>query len=423
MSVKRILYIAPHSFPVHSSESIVNSKLAYTLCEAGYELDIYASQDTGIDYPSSSEESILISCKNMNLQTIPIDYLKKKSDIVKNPKLLVGYILGFIKTGHAYIGSDWNYKAISKIEENIRKSGTYDVMITRGFYTEIAGIYLNKKYGIKWIANWNDPYPSAKFPEPYGNGYDARLPFYLERVLADIQKHAWIHTFPCERLRDYMLLYYKKVNTDQTRVIPHMAHSALLPQTAGQKKRNKIRMIHAGDVSWPRNPNNFLCALSEVVSDESFRNKIECVFIGKQSDDFNDKLIELNLTDYVTVLPSMGYFDILKEMKQCDVSLIIEAICEEGIYLPTKVVDSVQCQLPLFCVSPSVGTLNDLIKETRIGYFSNNRSLDEIETNLKKMMVDWERDQLPVIEIDALSKFFEKNILLSYESMFKELQS
>ena len=39
--MKRILFIAPESFPVMSSESICNSKVAYVLASAGYKVDVY----------------------------------------------------------------------------------------------------------------------------------------------------------------------------------------------------------------------------------------------------------------------------------------------------------------------------------------------------------------------------------------------
>lgn len=42
--MKRILYIAPHSFPIKSSESICNSKVAYVLASMGYQIDVLLVQ-------------------------------------------------------------------------------------------------------------------------------------------------------------------------------------------------------------------------------------------------------------------------------------------------------------------------------------------------------------------------------------------
>lgn len=52
--MKRIVYIAPHSFPIKSSESICNSKVAYVLASMGYQIDVFACSDSST-YPKDSK--------------------------------------------------------------------------------------------------------------------------------------------------------------------------------------------------------------------------------------------------------------------------------------------------------------------------------------------------------------------------------
>ena len=82
------------------------------------------------------------------------------------------------------------------------------------------------------------------------------------------------------------------------------------------------------------------------------------------------------------VLWNGGYNDIIETQKSFDMSLIIEAICDEGIYLPTKVADSIQGGLPVFCVSPLKGTQHDLVDLYEIGYFADNTNIDDIYVKL-----------------------------------------
>ncbi len=82
-------------------------------------------------------------------------------------------------------------------------------MITRGFLTDVVGITLKKKYGVTWIANWNDPFPLKRFPAPYGQGYDAKLPFFENRVYEAIQKicgYTHVSKFSTQRL--YAQVFY-----------------------------------------------------------------------------------------------------------------------------------------------------------------------------------------------------------------------
>ena len=52
--MKRILFIAPHAFPIKSSESICNSKVAQSLAEAGYKVDVFTCKDNSA-YPSDQK--------------------------------------------------------------------------------------------------------------------------------------------------------------------------------------------------------------------------------------------------------------------------------------------------------------------------------------------------------------------------------
>lgn len=418
MNVKKILFIAPHSFPIFSSESIVNAKLAYTLAQAGYCIDIYSSKSNNLNYPTSENEEAILNSPNINLKIIEFDFISKKNSIFKNIRLLFSIVIGFFKTGHIYIGSQWGYNVINDLNKKRKRNKlNYDIIITRGFKAEIVGIYYAKKHDIKWIANWNDPYPESKFPSPYGNGSNSKLTYFQEKIMMDIQKYSSANTFPCKRLRDYMMLYLNKLDINKTFIIPHMAHSILIPNM-NHNKGSKLKIIHAGNVSSPRDPKVFLLALHRFISDINIRTKIECIFVGKQTDNFIELVNELNINDVITVLPSIDYFSVINLMSKCDISLIIEAICDEGIYLPTKVVDSFQCKLPIFCISPTNGTLNDLVYNNKVGYFASNRSIIEVEKALKNIFQDWELEKLPLIDDVLTREYFEIEILISYKKLF-----
>lgn len=419
MKVKRILFVAPHSFPIHSSESIVNAKLAYTLSKGGFELDIFSAKEDGLNYPSSNNS--IFDDLIEKVKTLPLVYFSRKRSLKENLITLYQHIVLLLKTGIYYNGISWSYKVIQQVEENISKFGKYDIIITRGYRSEVVGLYFKKKYGITWIANWNDPYPELRFPFPYGKGIDAKLPYMQERILSKLQKNVNIHTFPCERLRDYMLQYMNNVHVENTAIMPHMAHTEFFPK-ANKNSNKKLRIIHAGNVSHPRNPNNFLNALNHLQSNNpKIIDKVEIIFIGKQDNNFIERVNNLNLENVIKVLPPMEYFNLLQTLSESDVSLIIEAICEEGIYLPTKVVDSLQCKTPIFCVSPPDGTLNDIINKHNIGYFASNDNVKQISDTIEKIISDKLENKLPKIDVIDVSEYFEKEIFQKYVEVFQKL--
>lgn len=417
--MKHILYIAPHAYPIKSSESICNSKVAYTLAKAGYKVDVFTIADKS-SYPADKQVDDLLRDSD-NLRIISVvskhhmsyrlyGWFKAFYNVLYN-------LLIWLKTGYFYKGISVPYDIVKSVKKEIKTYGNmpYDVMITRGFSTDYVGVYMARKYGIKWIANWNDPYPISRFPKPYGNGEKAKLSYFERRLYDDMQKYISVYTYPNSRLRDYMLKCFTFSKKEQTLVIPHMAHS-IIPISNIKKHDKKLRLVHCGDVSKPRNPKLFFEALSNIANKHS--QFIECYFIGKYDSDL-PTFVANNpyLCRIVHFMAPMQYKESIEFISSCDINLIIEVQCEEGIYLPTKFVDSIQCKVPVFCVSPSVGVLNDLVKRYPVGYCSDNTSLVDIEEKLLSMIDDFSKDSLPRISKDIVPEFFEDAILSQYKTI------
>ena len=131
-----------------------------------------------------------------------------------------------------------------------------------------------------------------------------------------------------------------------------------------------------------------------------------------------DQIINhFGLEDVVSLIPPMSYSDSLSYISQCDVSLIIEAQCEEGIYLPTKFVDAMQTHKPVFCVSPSNGTLRDMVSLYNVGYYSDNTSVISIEKVIEQMLLDFKNNNLPTVDNNVASDFFEDSIIDKFRSI------
>lgn len=420
--MKRILFIAPEAFPIKTSESICNSKVAFALAQAGYKVDVFTCSDI-TTYPLDNEiEAFLRNSSNLNVYGVKSKYiLSKQFSLKQNIKNLLKNLYVFLKTGLWYNGISIPYGIVCAVEKHIKESGniSYDVIITRGFSTDYAGIYLKKKYGIKWIANWNDPFPVKRFPAPYGKGFDARLPYFEQRIYNLIQKYADLHTFPSDRLRKYMLKCFTRISESQTLVIPHMAHSQLSSIVKGCKNEDGVfKIVHCGSVGKPRNPENFIKALSKMIRKNNLtRKNIRCYFVGNYDENLDAFVKENNIETVVELLPPKGYTESLSFISSCNMTLIIEAVCEEGIYLPTKFVDSIQCGLPPFCISPNPGTLNDMVNKYGIGYSALNTSVSDIADKLETAYYDFQEGKVNPATPENLGYFFEENIVSLFTSI------
>lgn len=417
--MKRILYIAPHSFPIKSSEAICNSKVAYMLAESGYVVDVFSCDDSST-YPTDVDyNKRLSSSKNINIYSVKPRYILLKKDKLYRIFLNIIYNLSiFLITGYFYNGISIPYLIYKRVCKHIKDNNIrYDAVITRGFSTDLVGILMSKRFCVKWIANWNDPFPLQRFPAPYGQGYKAKLPYFQEKVIRDIQKYATLHTFPNNRLRDYMLKCFPFINLEQTMIIPHMALSSLMPRNI-LKEKNQLKIVHCGYLKKPRDPELFLRALSIVKAYDKYSD-LDFIFylVGSYDDTVSDLIKDLGLSRNIVLIGSLNYKESMEFIAKCDLALIIEAQCEEGIYLPTKVVDSLQSSLPILCISPNPGVLKDIISNYKVGYYADNTSIDEITNILDKVFADYKAGSLPKISKSVIPYVFEDSIVKQYLSI------
>lgn len=379
---KKILFIAPASFPIMGAESIVNVKLLKALSENGFEIDVISKDMKWSNYPFQQMNDFGIS-----LHSLTVIGVENKLNF--NTILL--HILAFFTFGITYKGAHWALLALKKAKQLTQKNN-YNYVLTKNAPSELVGYYLKKKYGLKWIATWNDPFPAEKYPEPYGKGIKGKVFIGAKRLIAMMQKYPDKHIFPSYRLRNYMLQYLNITN-DKTEIIPHVVLAC--ENDSLNQKHTYLKLIHTGNVGSPRNPENFLNAL-HLFYEEKQNYNVEITFMGVLPDNFPDLLLKYNLTGEIKHLPSVEYTKSLQIINTYDVAVIIEAPCEEGIFLPTKVSDYMQCGKQIFAISPAVGVLHDLYEEGNIRYFADCNNVHAIKSMLKTIYDDFLKGELTV---------------------------
>lgn len=177
---------------------------------------------------------------------------------------------------------------------------------------------------------------------------------------------------------------YLNIPSEKTRIIPHV----VIPREHHDTPHENLRIVHLGNLLPPRDAATFLRALTEFIKNEQ-NAKIEIAFIGQTPQSVKDFVNSTHLEKYVKVFPPVKYKESQQILESYDIQLIVEAPCKEGIFLPTKVSDSMQLGKPIFTISPSVGVLNDLYKQGHISYFSSVQNEKNILSTLRQIYKDF----------------------------------
>lgn len=113
----------------------------------------------------------------------------------------------------------------------------------------------------------------------------------------------------------------------------------------------------------------------------------------------------------------MNYMDNLVFISKNDVALLIEAPVEEGIFLPTKVGDYMQCGKEIFAVSPHVGQMHDLFNEKKIEYYADCTDAQEIASQLEKIYMKKDEYLKRKCKKEIIKEYSAESILDAYNQI------
>lgn len=374
-----ILLIAPSCFPIEGAESIVNIKMLQSFAIAkDIEVDLVSRPHRYSCYPSSSD----INTLGVNVRSV---YVVDSSSRL-NFRTAWQLLMCLFRFRCTFRGAVWAYAALSTVKRLVNQN-CYDFILTKNSPSFLLGHYFQQK-GLKWVASWNDPFPTSYYPFPYDEGLSHK-PSFVEKRILSIMRQADYHVFPTELLREYMLKYLS-LRKDNSTVIPHVV---LFNKKRVITQSSEMRIIHSGNLGGKRDPSTFFEALDSVIKEHP-EMRFHFTILGK-IDDRYCSLPSVNsypyLAKHFSILPPVSYPESLQALNDYSLACVIEAPCNdgEGVFLPTKVTDFLQEGIPIIAISPTNGVLNGLYNRGVIGYFGDVRSVDSIRQALIQAWNDY----------------------------------
>lgn len=397
--------IAPCCYPVTGAEEIVNIKMLQALATTNdFEIDLVSKKKKNFFYPSEKIEDLGVKIRHLELCEV---------DNKITMETIWQHFLSFLQFGVVQKGDHWAVPAY-KIIKRLLKENHYDYVLTKNAPSYLLGCYIKRRFGIKWVATWNDPFPSIKYPEPYGQGAFCKESRVIKNIIRKMT-YADIHIFPSERLMNHMLKYLK-VNKNKCHVIPHAVIGSE-KRLFVQNYNNGLNLIHSGNLGMPRNPETTLRAIRKFLNHYP-EAPLSFTILGRTNEILSSLVDELCLQDVVKYISPVEYYKSLEIVGKHNVAVIIEADCPEGVFLPTKVTDFLQIGIPIFSISPSVGVLNDLYKQGSIPYFAPVNDVEKIYETLVNIYQDFQNRCLSTNS--DIEKFFKPEYIANKYASFAE---
>ena len=414
----RILMISPvfYPYPPVWPEGMVNAKLALAMKRAGWHIDVIVagySETSDRRYPSEKAgwEELVNNVHIVN---------KGMHKPFANRLLNVAH--GFVLTGKMLRQLDWGLSVL-KVAKSLNTRIKYNVILSRAIpdYAHLAALLVHRQTRIPWIANWNDPTPNHKFPPPYGKGPASRLTSNFDKWYKAVCKHCLWHTFPAERLREYMCSYLPGQIKIKSSVIPHVAIENF---TAASVPHDGFSICYAGSVLPPREVTVFFEGIKRFKKLLDNKDSFRVRFLVDKPEIVAENAKTMGLEDVIKIEPTVPYSQMPEALGHSDVLVIIEAPLKEGIFMPSKIVDYVQIGCPILAIAPVIGTINDILSKHGGGIAVDCQSPDAVAQALQTLYIHWKKGTLNRTygSKSLISLFSEEHVLRLYMDLFKKLQ-
>jgi len=316
-------------------------------------------------------------------------------------KLLLGY------------SSQWSW-AMPAFIHGLRliRSGQIDVVYSTGgaWSAHLAGLWLKKATGVKWIAEIHDPLVIRKSPVDDGQekpkNRDAQFRQYLEKQIIGFADFAWWFT---EGALHYAKVRNTKLNTSAGArgfmVLPGAEPPGGLNKDQIHQYSEFLNLCHFGSLAKDRSLATILHAIADLLKRYPLaRNQIRIHAYGAPLDalsieamkqfGFEDLLIAHGRLEKDSETGKSGRERVVEKMQNADVLILLhgnDEWCAE--YIPSKFYEYLWADRPIWGITHRNPQLDQMLSE-RGAYLSHEGDSEGINMALERIWLDWEQKRL-----------------------------
>lgn len=285
----------------------------------------------------------------------------------------------------------WVKPSVKYLESYLKQNPDIKTIITTGppHSVHLIGINLKQKLGVKWIADFRDPWTTI--------GYHKELKLTKKAQ----NKHLQLE-YDILNTADQIIVTSKTTRKEfelkTKKPIAVITNGYDITNVGKIALDEKFTLAHIGSFLSDRNPRVLWKAIKELRKEnETFKNAFELKLLGKVSDDILATLKEFNLLECTD---NRGYVDnqeALIQMRASQVLLLVEIDSEntKGI-IPGKLFEYMAAERPILGIGPEESDFFGIVTETNIGRNALYSEKEKIKTILLDYFEKYQQNNLKV---------------------------
>lgn len=281
--------------------------------------------------------------------------------------------------------------------------------------TSIIGRILAKKTGVKWIADFRDPWMEIVY---YQN---VKRSYFTKKIDSSFERKVLNSADALVTISNDMAeLFRSKSQNQNIKVIPNGYDDSDFEEFEMQEN-DKFTISYTGSMSKDRVPYPLFKALKKLIYEDGI-NQIQLKFAGRFCEEFSDEVENKRLTEYFSISGFVPHKESTEILQSSDVLLlVVDNVPDNKGFLTGKIFEYMGCRKPIFAIGPINGDANDLIKHADCGTMVDYNDEDKAYEVLKKMYDDWKSNTVRY-KYDV-EKFNRKVLTQELASLFEEMSS
>ncbi len=294
----------------------------------------------------------------------------------------------------------WINPSVQFLSKELNKDN-YDAIITTGppHSLHVIGLKLKEKFGIRWIADFRDPWTQIGYHEK------------LKLTGKSRKKHETLELEVLNKADDLIVTSYttqKEFQSKSSKPVHVITNGFDIEMNDEEVKNGKFQLAHVGSLLSGRNPQNLWKAISELIQEnEDFRNKFELLLAGRISDAVLESINEHRMNKYLQNLGYVSHDKAVNIQREASVLLLLEIDSEEtkGI-IPGKLFEYLAAKRPIIAVGPENWDVSRIVEETNSGKVFNYTEKDRLKSYILECF-EGANNQL---NLSAIKKYHRKNL-------------
>jgi len=302
----------------------------------------------------------------------------------------------------------WARKIIKQLNK-IKISDYHWVHTTCSPYSNhLIGLYIKKKFGLPWIAQFYDPWVDNPYRE-FQYDFFRKLDKKYEAMVAeksdiiilsnDIVKEKWIERYGSNIKNKIFILPFCtdpfiKVNKQKT-------------------INKKLILLHVGGIYGKRNLEELVKAITGLKNEiEELETKIEIRLVGSVTKSEIARINDKKLENLFHLYGKKDYSFVQSQLNSADMLLVIDSLQNNyNVHFPSKLVEYFSYQKPIIGITPKNSATNCLLQEA--GHFVFHKGQSEgLKQYLKEAIYD--KNPINSFNKDFYKLFHPNNVVKNY---------